>query len=182
MDVQGVPFDAQGKQHSVVATPCGAESEQFVREGLPSRWGLSARGMVTNSRIAAAAFGGSRRKPLIAGLVTLPPGRIGGICAGQRGGRPTSRRRSAPLVVLLPSMSQRASSRSSRMPGCDSQWMFPPMPPRWAAARDFPYMGVALLAQAMLTMGLLGRCRAGEAEREEPLWVWVTRSRTRVKN
>jgi hypothetical protein len=66
----------------------------------------------------------SRRKPFSAGLVTSPFRGAGPVdsasvtaaAARIHGGGP-------PLVVLPPAMSRLAWSRSSRIPGCDSQWI-----------------------------------------------------------
>ena len=40
VDVQNVLFDIEGEQHPVVTTPCGAQTEQFVGQGLAQPIGI----------------------------------------------------------------------------------------------------------------------------------------------
>jgi len=54
VDVKDVIFHVEGEQHAIVAAPCRAQAKPFICEGLLD--GIAARGLVTNSTIAAAVF------------------------------------------------------------------------------------------------------------------------------
>lgn len=44
VDVQGVLFDIQGEQHTVVATACGAQAQEFICEGFAEAAGIIGQG------------------------------------------------------------------------------------------------------------------------------------------